>query len=85
MVAARRYEATVFSTLTENINQTLLCHDEDERQEGYDRIFTQINDEAFVVPLYYPKTCFAMTDKVTTFEPGVNNYAPINWTTLDVK
>ena len=72
-------------TLTENINQTLLCHDEDERQEGYDRIFTQINDEAFVVPLYYPKTCFAMTDKVTTFEPGVNNYAPINWTTLDVK
>ncbi len=72
-------------TLTENINQTLLCHDEDERQEGYDRIFTQINDEAFAVPLYYPKTCFAMTDKVTTFEPGVNNYAPINWTTLDVK
>lgn len=71
--------------LTGYINETLVSHDESSRQAGYDKIFKRINDEAFVIPLYYPKTCFAVSDNVSKFDVGVNNYAPINWTTLDVK
>ena len=71
--------------LVSDINTTLVAQTDADRQAGYDKIFKRINDEAFVVPLYYPKTCFAVSENVSTFDVGVNNYAPINWTTLDVK
>lgn len=72
-------------TLTANIAETLNSTTEEARQAGYDKIFKQINDEALLVPLYYPTTTFAIGDKVANFEVGTNNYAPVNWTTLDVK
>ena len=60
--------------------------DEDERQANWDKVFGFISEEAVTVPLYYPVTTFAVNgDKVTNFEVGVNSYAPINWTTLEVK
>ena len=71
--------------LLKNINEAMVSNNETDRQAAYDKVFKQINDEALLVPLYYPTTTFAVSDKVTNFEVGVNNYAPINWTTLDVK
>lgn len=72
-------------TLVENINSTLVAKTDDERQAGYDKIFKQINDQAYVIPMYYPVTAFATSSRVSVLDLGVNNYAPINWTTLDVK
>ncbi len=71
--------------LLKNINEAMVSNNETDRQAAYDKVFKQINDEALLVPLYYPTTTFAVSDKVSNFEVGVNNYAPINWTTLDVK
>ena len=71
--------------LLKNINEAMVSNNETDRQAAYDKVFKQINDEALLVPLYYPTTTFAVSDKVTNFEVGVNNYAPINWITLDVK
>ena len=50
-----------------------------------DRLDKQINDQAYVIPMYYPVTAFATSSRVSVLDLGVNNYAPINWTTLDVK
>lgn len=73
-------------TLQKNIQVTLKSMDEEERQENYDKVFGQISEEALTVPLYYPVTTFAVNkDKISNFEIGVNNYAPVNWTTLDCK
>lgn len=72
-------------TLVENINSTLVAKTDDERQAGYDKLFKQINDQAYVIPMYYPVTAFATSSRVSVLDLGVNNYAPINWTTLDVK
>ncbi len=68
------------------INDTLSCMNENERQIGYNNIFGFISENAITVPLYYPITAFAVNgDKISNFEVGINNYAPVNWTTLDIK
>ncbi|WP_027398441.1 ABC transporter substrate-binding protein [Anaerovorax odorimutans] len=73
-------------TLMRYIQKTLLTLDETKRQASYDKVFSYISENVLTVPLYYPVTAFAVNgEKVTKFEPGVNNYAPVNWTTLDVK
>ena len=75
------YDEDLIQTIQSTMNQ----QDETKRQEGYDKIFRKINDEALVVPLYYPMTTFAMNDKVANFEFGVNSYDAINWTKLSTK
>jgi len=73
-------------SLCEDIEAALSSMDETERQANYDRVFGFISEEAVTVPLYYPVTTFAVnSEKVTNFEVGVNNYAPVNWTTLNIK
>ena len=43
------------------------------------------HDEALLTPLYYPIVTWAVNPQVvSSFEIGVNNYAPVDWTTLDV-
>ena len=67
------------------IQDALASMDENERQANWDKVFGFISEEAVTVPLYYPVTTFAVNgNKVTNFEIGVNSYAPINWTTLEV-
>jgi peptide/nickel transport system substrate-binding protein len=67
-----------------NINSALESMDEKTRQQNYDKIFKFIHDEAICVPLYYPETTFAVNSKITGFKTGVNSYAPIQWSELDV-
>lgn len=72
--------------LVENIWNALECVDEEKRQEYYDMVFSQINDEALLTPLYYPIVTFAVNPEVvTSFDIGVHNYSPIDWTNLNVK
>ncbi len=60
--------------------------DEKDRQEKYDKVFSYISEEALTIPVYYPISAFAVNpQKVTGFEIGVNNYAPVKWERLDVK
>lgn len=71
--------------LIEMIQGTLLTLDEAERQIAYDKLFTYISENALTVPVYYPITSFAINaKKVSGFEVGVNNYAPVEWQTLDI-
>lgn len=72
--------------LEKKIWKALKNLDDESRQADYDEVFKQINDEAYVCPLYYPIVTYAVNkEKVDNFEMGVNSYAPINWTTLSVK
>ncbi len=72
-------------TLNSMINDVLTTLDETERQVKYDEIFSYISDNALCVPVYYPISSFAVnTAKVSGFEVGVNNYAPVEWQKLDV-
>lgn len=72
--------------LVENIWSALRSQDEAERQKYYDLVFGQIQDEALLVPLYYPTVTFAVNPEiVSSFEIGTNNYAPVQWTTLTRK
>ena len=84
-VAQNRARVWYDEDLIQTIQSTMNQQDETKRQEGYDKIFRKINDEALVVPLYYPMTTFAMNDKVANFEFGVNSYDAINWTKLSTK
>ena len=84
-VAQGRARVWYDETLVENIWKALRSVDETERQEYYDLVFGQINDEALLTPLYYPIVTWAVNPQVvSSFEIGVNNYAPVDWTTLDV-
>lgn len=68
------------------IDDVLLCLDETERQAKYDELFSYICEQAYTVPIYYPTTAFAVNgNKVSGFEVGVNNYAPVEWGKLSVK
>ena len=68
------------------IDDVLLCLDETERQGKYDALFSYICEQAYTVPIYYPTTAFAVNgNKVSGFEVGVNNYAPVEWGKLSVK
>ena len=72
--------------LVENIWSALRSQDETERQKYYDLVFGQIQDEALLVPLYYPTVTFAVNPEIVSgFEIGTNNYAPVQWTTLTRK
>lgn len=72
--------------LYRDIQNALKSIDKTQRQKNYDKVFSFISEEAVTVPLYYPVTTFAVNkNKIDNFEVGVNNYAPINWTTLDTK
>ncbi|SHH87569.1 peptide/nickel transport system substrate-binding protein [Sporobacter termitidis DSM 10068] len=68
------------------ITKALLTMDENARQAQYDKVFSYISEEALTIPVYYPISSFAVnTKKVANFEIGVNNYAPVEWSKLDIK
>lgn len=72
--------------LQEKIAETLQELDEEKRQADYDEVFGYISENALSIPAYFPVSIFAVnTDRISHFDIGVNNYAPVNWTTLDVK
>lgn len=71
--------------LIDMVNNVLLTLDETERQTKYDELFSYISENALTVPVYYPITSFAVnTQKISGFEIGVNNYAPVEWQKLDI-
>jgi len=70
--------------LVESINETLQTMDEKKRQENYDKVFQIMHDEVVCIPLYYPVTTFAVSSRVQGFKTGVNGYAPIEWSQLDM-
>ena len=85
-VAQGRARVWYDEELVDKIWKTLRNLDDSTRQADYDEVFKQIHEEAYVCPLYYPIVTYAInTDQVDNFEFGVNNYAPVNWTTLSVK
>ena len=68
------------------IKETLQELDEQKRQADYDEVFGYISENALSIPVYFPVSAFAVnTERISHFDIGVNNYAPVNWTTLDVK
>jgi peptide/nickel transport system substrate-binding protein len=67
------------------IFETLNTIDEAARRKNYDEVFRYISEQALVIPVYYPTTSFAVNEqKVRGFRVGVNNYAPVEWQSLDV-
>jgi peptide/nickel transport system substrate-binding protein len=71
--------------LSEMVKQTLNTLDSAERQKRFDELLGFISSEAITVPIYHPVTAFAIDPtKIKDFEIGVNNYAPVEWSKLDV-
>ena len=67
------------------IDEVLAETDSSKRQGIYDELFTLINDEAIVVPMYYPNRSYVYNAKrLTDVEQAPTDYEGINWTIVDI-
>jgi nickel transport system substrate-binding protein len=61
-------------TLDQLIDAALASTDEAERQEIYNQIWQQLDDEAAIIPLVYPQRVYAVRSDVEGFRLGGTEY-----------
>lgn len=69
--------------LSDLIADVLGKTDEKEKQEGWDAIFKNINENAYTVPLYYPTREFVYNKRLTGVTKAPTYYEAIEWNLLD--
>jgi peptide/nickel transport system substrate-binding protein len=71
--------------IMEMVRTTLATIDPDERQRNYDKLLGFISDTVIAVPVYFPIASMAVNPRrVRNFVMGVNNFAPVEWSLLEV-
>ena len=66
------------------IDEVLAETDSSKRQGIYDELFTLINDQAIVVPMYYPNRSYVYNTRLTGVEEASTDYVGIDWTNVDI-
>jgi peptide/nickel transport system substrate-binding protein len=70
--------------LNEKLGQVITIMDEVQRQKMYDEIFTQLNDMAFTVPLYYPNRWYVYNQRLSGIEGASTSYEGVKWEKIDI-
>ena len=66
------------------IDDVLAETDSSKRQALYDELFKLINDEAIVVPMYYPNRSYVYNTRLTGVAEASTDYVGIDWTNVDI-